>query len=370
MRNVPWAMRAGRQGCSAARRCGDMWSSSSGLLSVRMTLTSWLGGALCLPLLVAGCGAKTPSDRVRVSGHVEATEVRVAAEVGGRLLDLGADEGDRVTDGQVVAHFDVREIELALQRARADRAQADAQLRLLRAGSRREDIRQASAQHRASAADVGAAEAELAAAEADFQRFEALLRANAGSRKQRDDALARRDGARSRVAAARDRAQAGAANVARLESGARREEVQAAEARLEAADAQIATLQKQLGDATVRAPGGGIVTERIVEPGELLAPRAPLLVITALDRAWANVFVDEPIVPRLRLGQRASVVTDAGQTVEGRVTFISPKAEFTPRNVQTADDRSRLVYRIKISVDNTNGILKQGMPVEAELPLQ
>jgi membrane fusion protein YbhG len=240
----------------------------------------------------------------------------------------------------------------------------------LRAGSRREEIRQASAQYQASNAEIAAAEAELAAAEADLQRFESLLRANAGSRKQRDDAVARRDVARSRVAAARDRAQAGAANVARLESGARLEEVQAAEARLAAADAQIATLQKQLNDATVKASASGIVTERIVEPGELLAPRASLVVITDLDRAWANVFVDEPVVPRLRLGQGASVITDAGQTVDGRVTFISPKAEFTPRNVQTAEDRSRLVYRVKISVDNTKGILKQGMPVEAELPLQ
>jgi HlyD family secretion protein len=336
----------------------------------RKPCPSSLSGAICAALLAAACGSDQPANRVRVSGYVEATEVRIAAEVGGRLLDVQVDEGDRVAPGQVVARFDVREIELALDRARAERAQADAQLRLLRAGSRREDIRQASAQYQASAAEIAAAEAELAAAEADLQRFEALLKANAGSRKQRDDAVARRDVARSRVAAARDRARAGAAAVARLEAGARREEVQAAAARLAAADAQIAMLQKQLGDATVEARGGGIVTDRLVEPGELLAPRAPLLVITDLDRAWANVFVDEPVVPRLRLGQPATIITDAGQNIEGRVTFISPKAEFTPRNVQTAEDRSRLVYRIKVTADNTSGILKQGMPVEAELSLQ
>jgi HlyD family secretion protein len=326
--------------------------------------------ALCAALAAAGCEPDAPPDRARVSGHVEATEVRVAAEVGGRLVDVRVDEGDRVRAGQIVAQFDVRDIELSLQRAQAERAQADAQLRLLRAGSRREDIRQASAQYGATRAEIAAAEAELASAEADLQRFEALLQANAGSRKQRDDALARRDVARSRVAAARDRARAGAAAVASLEAGARREEVQGAEAQLAAADAQIATLQEQLADATVKAPGQGMVTERLAEEGELLVPRAPLLVITDLDRAWANVFVDEPIVPRLRLGQPGRVITDAGQSIEGRVTFISPKAEFTPRNVQTAEDRSRLVYRVKITVDNTKGILKQGMPVEAELPLQ
>jgi HlyD family secretion protein len=325
---------------------------------------------LCAALVAAGCAPDAPPDRARVSGHVEATEVRVAAEVGGRLIDVRVDEGDRVGAGQIVAQFDVRDIELTLQRAQAERAQADAQLRLLRAGSRREDIRQASAQHGATTADIAAAEAELASAEADLQRFEALLKANAGSRKQRDDALARRDVARSRVEAARGRAQAGAAAVARLEAGPRREEVEGAQARLAATDAQIATLQKQLADTTVKAPGQGIVTERLAENGELLVPRAPLLVITDLDRAWANVFVDEPIVPRLRLGQPATVITDAGQSIEGRVTFISPKAEFTPRNVQTAEDRSRLVYRVKITVDNVKGILKQGMPVEAELALQ
>jgi HlyD family secretion protein len=177
--------------------------------------------------------------------------------------------------------------------------------------------------------------------------------------------------ARSRLQATRERAQAGAAAVARLEAGARREEVQGAQAHLAAADAQIATLKKQLEDATVKAPSAGIVTERLAEPGELLAPRTPLLVIADLDHAWANVFVDEPVVPRLRLGQMASVHTDAGGApVQGRVTFISPKAEFTPRNVQTAEERSRLVYRIKVEVDNRRGVLKQGMPVEAELGLQ
>ena len=102
-----------------------------------------------------------------------------------------------------------------------------------------------------------------------------------------------------------------------------------------------------------------------------MAPRAPLLVLTDLDRAWADVFVDEPDVPRLRLGQAATIFTDAGGPgMPGTVTFISSKAEFTPRNVQTADERSKLVYRVKVSVDNREGVLKEGMPIEAELPDQ
>ena len=95
----------------------------------------------------------------------------------------------------------------------------------------------------------------------------------------------------------------------------------------------------------------------------------PLLVVTDLDHAWANLFVPEPLIPRLVLGQAADVLTDAGDTLAGTVTYISPQAEFTPRNVQTADERSKLVYRIKVAVDNSAGVLKQGMPVDAELAL-
>ena len=108
-----------------------------------------------------------------------------------------------------------------------------------------------------------------------------------------------------------------------------------------------------------------------VEAGEMAAPRAPIVVLTDLDHAWAEVFVDEPQIPRIKLGQSATVFTDAGGPgLPGTVSFIASKAEFTPRNVQTAEDRSKLVYRVKITDDNRQGILKQGMPVEAEIPLQ
>jgi HlyD family secretion protein len=97
-----------------------------------------------------------------------------------------------------------------------------------------------------------------------------------------------------------------------------------------------------------------------------VSPRAPVVVISDLDHAWANVYVDEPLVPNLRLGQAATLVTDAGQRLAGTITYISPRAEFTPRNVQTAEERSKLVYRVKVTVDNKDGVLKPGMPVEAE----
>jgi HlyD family secretion protein len=157
--------------------------------------------------------------------------------------------------------------------------------------------------------------------------------------------------------------------VSRLRAGARPEEIAAARANVAAAEAQIAVFEKALRDATVTAPLAGVVSTKIADIGEILPPRAPLVVITDLDHAWANVYVDEPSVPRLQVGQHATVFTDAGGPgLTGIVSFVSDKAEFTPRNVQTAEDRSKLVYRIKVSVDNKDGVLKPGMPVEAELP--
>ena len=324
--------------------------------------------AAALGSLVA-CQTAPPADRVRVSGQVEATEVQLSSQVPGRLLQRRVSEGSRIEKGALVAVLDTTDTDLAIVRARADRAQADAQLRLLKAGPRSEDIRVAEAQVPTAQADVAAAAADLSAAEIDVQRFEQLLAANSGSRKQRDDAVARRNVARERTQGARERVHAAQESVARARAGARREDFDVARARLDAAAAQIATLEKAVADATIIAPVSGIVTTTVADEGELIQPRAPIVVITDLDHAWANVYVDEPIVPRLRVGDAATLFTDAGGPgVTGTISYISERAEFTPRNVQTADDRSKLVYRIKVSVNNTNGLFKVGMPVEAEIP--
>jgi HlyD family secretion protein len=322
-------------------------------------------------LLAAGCAPEAPDDSIRVSGFVEATEVQMSSEAGGRVIELRVSEGDRVNAGDVIARIDTRDTELQIQRLRADRAAADAQLRLLRAGSRVQDIRQAEAQVRAAEADVTTVEAEMKSAQIELDRFEALLQANAGSRKQRDDAQARVDVARERRRSAAERVDAAREAVGRLQSGARPEEIDAARARVDSVDAQIASLQKGVADATVIAPLAGVVTQTLIDAGELIARGTPIAVVTDLDHAWANLFVPEPMIPRIALGQATTVVTDAGGTgLPGKVTFISPRAEFTPRNVQTAEERSKLVYRIKVAVDNRAGTLKQGMPVDAELRVE
>jgi HlyD family secretion protein len=334
------------------------------------TTASRLGVGFGLIAAAVGCQPPEPSNTVRVSGHVEATEVRVASDVGGRLIELRVMEGDRVAADDLIGRLDATDTELQIARARAERAAAEAQLRALQVGARPEDIRQAQAEVEAAEAEAAAAVAELKAAQMDLDRFEALLRANAGAEKERDDARTRVEVARQRVRSASERGQAAREVVARLKAGATREDLDAARARVEVTDAQIALLEKSRSDALIKAPTAGIVTQKLADQGEQIAPLMPVVVVTDLDNAWANLFVPEPLIPRVSIGQTATVLTDAADTIQGKVTYISPQAEFTPRNVQTADERSKLVYRIKVSVDNRAGILKVGMPVDAELTLR
>ena len=314
--------------------------------------------AMCALLLVtSGCRTKSTDVPKRASGYVEATDVRIASKVPGRVAVVSVAEGARVAKGDVIATIATTDIDLALQRAKAERAAADAQVRLLRAGSRIEDVQQAEAQVAAAESDRQAASAELSAAQADEARFQQLLDKRAGSVKQRDDAATRRELAQARVKAAGDRAAAATATLARVRSGARAEEIEGAKARVAAADAQIAVLEHDRGETTVVAPSSGIVTSRLVEPGELVGAGTMLAIIVDLDRAWVNAYVEEPLVPSLRLEQPVTIVTDGGDRLTGAISYIAPRAEFTPRNVQTTSERARLVYRVKVAVYNAADVI-------------
>ncbi len=324
-----------------------------------------------LPILVvavvaAACGGGDEAAPLRSSGFVEATEVRVASKIAGRVSTVTLVEGARVAAGDILATIATDDLDLAMTRARAERAQAAAQLALLVAGSRPEDIRQAEAQVEGAQAERDAAAVEVAAATRDESRFAQLVERRAGAEKPRDDARARRQVAEARLAAATDRVEAASAALARVRAGARAEEIAAARARLGVIDAQMAALEHDRGEATITAPLAAIVTTRLVEPGELIPAGAPVGVLIDLDRAWVNAYVEEPLVPRLTLDQPATVVTDAGDRLPGRLAAIASRAEFTPRNVQTADERARLVYRVKVTIDNRAGTLKPGMPVAVE----
>jgi HlyD family secretion protein len=302
--------------------------------------------------LAAGC-ARDDAGAVRASGQVEATEVRLAAKVRGVVERVTVEEGDPVTRGQVVAVLDTVDLVLAVREAAAARAQAAAQAALLEAGTRAEDLA-------AARAEVAFRRSDYEGAERDHARIEALYRAQAVPAQARDDARRRRDMAQ----AALRQAQAGAERATR---GARPEERAAVRAALAQADAALAAAEQQRRDATVIAPLDGVVAEKLVEPGELVTPGDGLLVVTDLAHPWLTAFVTGEDLPRIRIGATATVKPDAAGEPgrPGRVTAISPTAEFTPRNVQTRDERARLVYRVRIRIDNADGRFKPGMPADA-----
>ncbi len=311
--------------------------------------------AFCLVLLflVAGCNDRTDPDVIEANGYVEATEVRLSTKLGGTLVMLALEEGEAVDAGSAVARVDTIDLELQLASARAGRTLAEAELQLKRSGYQHEDIAVARA-------ELGRAEADLAAAQRDLDRFQGLLDVGSGTEKSRDDALARRDVSAQTVEAARQR-------LAKLAAGFRREEIQAAEARLASADSGIAILEQQISDATVVSPVSGVVTESLVEVGELVSPGTVLAVITDLSDVWLTAYVSGPDLGRIRLEQQAEVITDDGQQRSGRISWINPRAEFTPKNVQTRDERVKLVYRIRIRLENDDGLFKPGMPARARL---
>jgi len=307
--------------------------------------------ALLLSIAVASCGRSGKNGAVVASGHIEANDVRIATKVRGRLLERPVDEGDAVTTGQLLGVVDTVDAELALREAKALREQADAQLRLRVAGSRREDVAEAAARVDAVAADLAGAQKELA-------RQETLVAEGVTTAKSRDDALARRDALAAQLESAKE-------SLARAKAGSRDQEIEAARAARDATDARIAQLTQAIADARIVSPVAGRVTEKIAEAGELLAAGAPILVITDLARPWLTVYVAEPDLGKIKLGAGANVVTDGGETRRGKVTFIASTAEFTPKNVQTRDERVKLVYRVKIGLDNADGLFKPGMPAQA-----
>jgi HlyD family secretion protein len=308
---------------------------------------AWIGSA------ALGCTGRDASSVIAASGHVEATHVRVSTKVAGRLVSLKVDEGDTVALGQEIGRIDEVDLRLALQQAVAERDLADAELQLQLAGARKEDIAQ-------QEAEVTRAEVDLADAERDLERMQSLLDKGSGTTKARDDAQARRDMARARVASTKEA-------LARLRAGSRAEEKAAARARVAAAAARIAQLEQQLADTVIVSPLAGVVTEKIAEQGELLQAGAPLSEVTNLADAWLNVYLPEAELGRIRIGQAAEVTTDGGQKRSGRVSFVASQAEFTPKNVQTRDERVKLVYKVKITLDNGDGVFKPGMPAEAAL---
>lgn len=295
------------------------------------------------------------SSSILLSGTIEARETDLAFQVPGRIAHLLVDEGDVVTAGQKVASLEPRDYELALARARAEADVSMANLTLLKAGTRQQELKVATAA-------VTRAKAQLKFAHSETHRIAQLVEKQLSSQDQLDRARLEEDVAQAALTQSREQ-------LALLQEGTREEEIAKARADYYARQQAVTVAQQQLSYVDLTSPVAGSITVRLAEAGEVVATGQAVLRIASLDHPWVRVYINEKDLPRIRLGQTAKVRVDglSDKVFEGRVVFISPEAEFTPKTVETRDLRIDLVYRVKVEVNNPDGILKIGMPADVTL---
>jgi HlyD family secretion protein len=318
-------------------------------------LAAVLALAVVVTLLAWFATKRRPADDFTAYGNVDIRAVTLAFRVGGRVTRVAVDEGDAVQPGEPLALLDPEPLELAAREARGAADAAEARVALLHAGYRSEDIAQA---------EATLAERRAAALQADQQlaRQQELRGTGAVASRAYDEAVAARDQAHARLDAA-------AASLAAARGGFRRQEVAEAEANAARAAAARDQALEHLRDATLRAPSDGIVTTRSVEAGAIVAAGTPALTLTLPTPTWVRIYVAEPDLGRAAPGTAVLVYTDTrpAKPYHGRIGFLSPTAEFTPKNVETEDLRTALVYRARVVVSDADGGLRQGMPVTVRL---
>ena len=361
---------------------------------------------------------QAPADRLRISGNFELTEVSIAFKTSGRLLERAVNEGDRVTKGLVVARLDRDQLlrqkdreEAALDAAQAQLAEAETALRWQREtltadlAQRRAEVRSNEAklaelkngsrpqEIREVRASVEAAQSEYDRASKDWERAQTLYKNDDISTSQFDqyrmsfekaaaalrevkerEALVQAgprvevvDAAAAQTERARASLKVGEAN--EIETERREQEVTARRAEIARARAQIALLNSQLEDTVAISPIDGVVLVKSADVGEILAPGTTVVTVGDLEHPWLRGYINERDLGKVKIGSPARVTTDSfpGKVYNGHVTFIASEAEFTPKQIQTQEERVKLVYRIKIEVENPNQELKLNMPADAEI---
>ena len=363
------------------------------------------------------------SDTIMVSGNIEATDVQLGFKITGTLEDCFADEGDTVSKGFLLARLENMDQKIAVRLAEANLARAKSVLSELEAGSRPEEIvlsnakvlqarqmvleltRGSRVQEIESArsdletarAAVKSAQAQLTQAKADYDRFLTLYTESGVS--QRDFKLyetqyevarnrateaetkvniarqalsLRREGPRSeqieKAKAALVQAQA---EHALVKAGPRKEKIDQAMALVDEAEQRVNQARQQLSYTELRAPRAGVILSRSAEPGEYLNPSTPVVTLGDLAHPWLRAFINETDLGRIRLKDKVVVTTDSfpDKQYQGILSFISSEAEFTPKSVQTFEERVKLMFRIKIELSNPQGELKPGMPADAVIPI-
>lgn len=292
--------------------------------------------------LIPSCNSNRHSE-ITASGTIETTEVTVSAKVGGEIMKLLVDEGSNVKKGDTLALIDRTDVILQLKQALANAAAMEAQYKLTLRGFRTEDILQA--------------EAAFENAQDDLRRAHELFKTNTVTQKQLDDA-------RTKFIVAQQ-------SYEKMKRGSRREEIDAAQARHNLAVAQVEAIQKKVSDSYVVAPIEGVITQKVIEEGDVVMPNGALFRISRLERVHLMIYVTEVELANVKLGEEAQVFIDAypDKPFPGKIIYISDKAEFTPKNVQTKDDRTKLVFGVKIEVPNADQLLKPGMPADAKIAI-
>jgi len=301
---------------------------------------------------------KDDAGTIDVSGNIEVTTVELSFKIPGRVKDRLVDEGEQVRKDQLVARLDPEDLLHEAESRKAEVRVARASLTELETGYRKEEIAQAEA-------SLKKITAEADRFRVDFARQQRLYRKEVISARDFDAARAAFEASQASVREARERLNL-------LRSGPRKETIAQARARLDSAEAVLALAETRLGHATLTSPAAGLVLSKNIEPGEQVAAGTPVVTVGMLDEVWMRAYISETDLGRVKVGQKATVTTDTwpGKKYEGRISFISPEAEFTPKSVQTAKERVKLVYRIKITVPNPAGELKPGMPADAEIQIK
>ncbi len=309
-------------------------------------------------LVLAGIGwfaaSRSHGERVpelRIFGNVDIREVTLGFRVGGKIKEVLRDEGDEVKPGEVLATLDDEPYRRELEESRAQVESLRARVQLLEAGNRPQEIAQAQAV--AHEREVTATNAELL-----YRRQQELFQSKTVSVQERDDAEARYREAQARVSSAREQLKL-------LEAGFRAEDIAQGKAELARAEAALAVAQLRQQDTVLKAPSAGVVLTRAQEPGAILQAGTPVLTVSLKQPVWVRAYIPESELGRVHPGMQVSVFTDSrpGKPYTGQIGYISPRAEFTPKNVETPELRTSLVYRLRVVVGDADEGLRQGMPV-------
>ncbi|OGI19442.1 MAG: hypothetical protein A3B68_03870 [Candidatus Melainabacteria bacterium RIFCSPHIGHO2_02_FULL_34_12] len=307
--------------------------------------------------------------QIILSNSIEAKDVRVSPKVGGRIKKIYIKEGDYVRRGQIILELEGDEIIAQLNQAKANRDKAYSELADLKKGARSQELAQAKAQTIRSKALHEEAKAKYTNALSDYKRMESLFKDGAISKQTYDNYKTRFEVAEKEVISSEQDYINARENESLVIEGPRKDQVNALASQVEYFNAKITELEKYVNELTVISPINGEVSSFDLKVGELIKSNQQLATITDLSDIYVRVYIPSNKLSKIKLNQKLKVVADAypGEYFDGHISYIGSQAEFTPRNIQTAEERTNLVYPIKAQIQNKENKLRDGMYVSVKL---